>query len=273
MPCDTPSAEELRLQQESLQQQQQMHAGMQQPKRKSFFKNLISNALPAAPSHVQQQQQQQQLLHPEHAMLPGGAGGPLGFSPAPTSAGGSEAGGPPLPGLEGRVLDRMGGRDLMAQMQEFYSAYSKYIVVQADFSIQFYSAEIVESLVPTAGGGGGGAAAAAAEQQGLPHGSAGPERSAAALTRPPVVGQDIFRYFKQHQPGPIHADFKSGIRKAIKGGMPASAGIRLQTRRSAAYRGDENFMTHWTPLKNEHGAVHWVVVTLASLTPDMQNPV
>ncbi|ETS86397.1 hypothetical protein PFICI_00225 [Pestalotiopsis fici W106-1] len=270
VPCDTPSPEELRLQQESMQQQQ-FQASMQHPKRRSFFKNLISNALPTSapstqqsPSSSSQSPQQHEHGQPGQSMP---TGGPLGFSPAPTSAGSEvqQQQQQSQPGLEGRVLDRMGGRDLMSQMQEFYSAYSKYIVVRAEnFSIKFYSAEIVESLVPTNTG--------PSNEQMLPPGSIGPERPP-ALARPPVVGQDIFRYFKQHQPGTIQADFKSSVKKAIKSGMPASAGIRLQTRRSAAYRGDENFMTHWTPLKNEHGAVHWVVVTLASLTPDMQNPI
>ncbi|KAI0163605.1 hypothetical protein BJ166DRAFT_465879 [Pestalotiopsis sp. NC0098] len=233
VPYDTPSAEELRLQQEA---QQQLQAGTQ-PRRKSFFKSLITNALPATggPPPPSQSHQQSPSQTPQW-------GQPL--SSVPTSAGGSD-----VQGMEGRVLERMGGLDLVSQMKEFYNAYSKYMVVRAeDYTIKFYSDEIVQSLVPTTGGGE------------KPPGAMGPEKP-----RAPIVGQDIFRYFKQHQPGTIHADFKGSVKKAIKSGIPASAGIRLQTRRSAAYRGDENFMTHWTPLKNEQGAVHWVVVTLASL--------
>jgi hypothetical protein len=160
---------------------------------------------------------------------------------------------PPLPslaptddtGLEHKATERAErAGDLKAQIREFYSVYSKYMVVRAeDFTIRFFSTGVVETLVSVYEHGG------------------------AAGNGHPVVGQDIFRFLKQHQPGPIQSDFKNTVKKAIRSGLPVSIGVRLQTRRSIVYRGDENFMTHWTPMKNEHGAVHWVVITLASLTP------
>ncbi|KAH6648353.1 hypothetical protein BKA67DRAFT_661335 [Truncatella angustata] len=151
---------------------------------------------------------------------------------------------PPLPdentGMERKLLNRIEGQDLRTQITEFYSAYSKYIVIRADtFVIGYYSSEITDSLLPTQG-------------TGIPGSH-------------PSVGQDIFKFFKQYQLNTHQADFKTPVKKAIKSGYPISTEIRLQTRRSAVFRGDENFATHWTPLKNEHGAPHWVVLTLASM--------
>ncbi|KAK9797589.1 hypothetical protein SCARD494_03418 [Seiridium cardinale] len=157
---------------------------------------------------------------------------------------------PPVPnaqtGLEQQVLDRMGGRDMKTQIKEFYSAYSKYLVVRADtFVIKFYSSGVAETLVSVGLGGGVGGGQS-------------------------IAGQDVFRFFKSHQLGTNQPDVKTPVKKAIKSGFPISIGVRMQTRRSVVFRGDENFMTHWTPLKNEHGTVHWVVITLASMMgPDI----
>ncbi|KAI1855501.1 hypothetical protein JX266_000366 [Neoarthrinium moseri] len=147
---------------------------------------------------------------------------------------------PPLPvpgetGMEQKVLDRMEGHDLRTQIREFYSAYSKYIIARADnFVIKFYSAGVTETLHPANQTGG------------------------------PPVGQDIFRFFKQNMLA-HQSDYKNRVRNAIQSGFPISVEIRLQTRRSAMFRGDESFMTHWTPLKDEGSVVHWVVVTFAPM--------
>lgn len=145
-------------------------------------------------------------------------------------------------GMERQVLGRMVGQDLEFQLKEFYSAYSKYIVIRADtWIIKYYSAGVIETLIPNSQASGPGVARL-------------------------LVGHDIFHFLKSHQLGNNQPDTRTPVRKAIKSGYPISQGIRLQTRRSAVYRGDENFMTHWTPLKNEHGVVHWVVVTLGAMT-------
>ncbi|KAI0120708.1 hypothetical protein BJ170DRAFT_160834 [Xylariales sp. AK1849] len=135
-------------------------------------------------------------------------------------------------GMESEVLDRMEGKTLAGQMQEFYTAYSKYLVVRADtFLVGFYSEGVADLLNP-------------ANNAGL------------------IVGQEIFRFFKQNMVSK-ETDYRSRVRNAIRVGQPISVEIRLQTRRSARFRGDERFWAHWTPLKDENAASHWVVVMLA----------
>lgn len=77
-----------------------------------------------------------------------------------------------------------------------------------------------------------------------------------------VTGQEIFRFFKQNMVN-HQSDYKARVRSAIRSGSPISMEIRLQTRRSALFRGDEKFVTHWTPLKDDKSAVHYVVLTMA----------
>ncbi|KAK7908843.1 hypothetical protein PG985_016146 [Apiospora marii] len=135
-------------------------------------------------------------------------------------------------GMEDQVLGRMEGQDLRDQMKEFRTAYSKYLVVRADtFVIHFYSEGVSEMLHPG---------------------------NTAGL----VTGQDVFRFFKANMVSK-ETDYRSRVRMATRNGNPISVEIRLQTRRSALYRGDERFVTHWTPLKDENSATEWVVITLA----------
>ncbi|KAK7952799.1 uncharacterized protein PG986_008527 [Apiospora aurea] len=135
-------------------------------------------------------------------------------------------------GMEDQVLGRMEGQDLDAQMKEFRTAYSKYLVVKADtFVIHFYSEGVSEMLHPG---------------------------NTAGL----VTGQEVFRFFKANMVSK-ETDYRSRVRLAVRNGNPISVEIRLQTRRSALYRGDERFVTHWTPLKDEHSGTEWVVITLA----------
>lgn len=47
------------------------------------------------------------------------------------------------------------------------------------------------------------------------------------------------------------SDYKLRVRNAVRAGLPVSTALRLQTRRSAQFRGDESFMAHWTPLKDD----------------------
>ncbi|KAJ4999247.1 Phototropin-1A [Colletotrichum sp. SAR 10_66] len=136
-------------------------------------------------------------------------------------------------GMENKLLHRMEGQSLNAQMKEFYTAYSKYLVLSYDsFIIRFYSEGVMEMLHP------------ANNTIGL------------------VTGQEIFRFFKQNMVN-HQSDYKARVRSAIRSGSPISMEIRLQTRRSALFRGDEKFMTHWTPLKDDKSAVHYVVLTMA----------
>ncbi|KAK6223596.1 Aureochrome1 [Colletotrichum tabaci] len=137
------------------------------------------------------------------------------------------------PGIESKLLHQLEGRDLNTQMKEFYTAYSKYLVVSYDaFIIRFYSEGVLDMLHP------------ANNTVGL------------------VAGQDVFRFLKQNMVN-HQSDYKSRVRNALRAGGPVSVDVRLQTRRSALFRGDERFVTHWTPLKDEKSAVRWVVVIMS----------
>ncbi|KAJ0116093.1 hypothetical protein J7T55_005039 [Diaporthe amygdali] len=160
-------------------------------------------------------------------------------------------------GMENGVLGRMEGQDLSSQMKEFYTAYSKvslpsvarhlalirfaqanfsqYLVVRANtYVIEFYSEGIVEMLNP------------------------------ANMAGTMVAGSEVFRFFGLNMMAK-QSEYKARVRNAIRVGMPISTELRLQTRRSAVFRGDEKFVAHWTPLKDEKAAVHYVVVTVAPL--------
>lgn len=56
-------------------------------------------------------------------------------------------------------------------------------------------------------------------------------------------------------------DFKSSVKGALKNGQPISLDLKLCAK---PYMGFERFMLHWTPLKDEQGAVAWVVLTLGN---------
>ncbi len=163
--------------------------------------------------------------------------------------------------MEQGLLNRIENMNLKTQMKMFYTAYSKvncaalplpsrgfrssvtlqanasqYLVLSYDsFTIEYYSPDILEMLIinPKAG--------------------------------TPFVGSDIFRTLAQHAPF-MTKEFKTRIKDSLKMGRAVSSEINLSTRRSAAMRGNEKFATHWTPLKDEHGAVKWVVLTLGSMT-------
>ena len=72
---------------------------------------------------------------------------------------------------------------------------------------------------------------------------------------------DIFKFLSNHGSGSISYDFKSTVRGALKMGSAVSLELKLCAR---PYMGFEKFMLHWTPLKDEGGAVAWVVLTLGN---------
>lgn len=145
-------------------------------------------------------------------------------------------------GMQDGVLNRMKGQDLGCQMREFYTAYSKvstaqsthvpsknrqltfsrkYLVVRAiTYNIEFYSDGIVDTLNP------------------------------ANLTGSMVAGSEVFHFLGQNMLTK-QSDYKHRVRNAMRAGVPTSTPLRLQTKRSAVFRGDETFLAHWTPLKDE----------------------
>ncbi len=112
---------------------------------------------------------------------------------------------------------------------------SQYLILSYDsFTIEFYSPDILDMLIVTKAG-------------------------------TPFVGSEIFKTLSLHSPF-MSKDFKTRVKESLRMGRAISADINLSTRRSAAMRGNEKFATHWTPLKDEHGTVKWVVLTLSSMT-------
>ncbi|KAL8415540.1 hypothetical protein RB596_006226 [Gaeumannomyces avenae] len=157
-------------------------------------------------------------------------------------------------GMEQQVLERMEGQELDAQKKEFYTAYSKYLVIDKDFVIRFYSAGITGMLCSANNSTGS------------------------------IAGTDVFTLLQnnglsrrtepeQHQHprgnaavGGAGPEYKGKVRAALIGrGNPISIELRLQTRRSAAFGGYERFAAHWTPLKDDAGKVGWVVLTLGNV--------
>lgn len=64
-----------------------------------------------------------------------------------------------------------------------------------------------------------------------------------------VAGSEVFRFLGQQMLSK-QTEYKTRVRNAIRAGMPTSTQLRLQTKRSAMFRGDESFLAHWTPLKD-----------------------
>jgi hypothetical protein len=76
-----------------------------------------------------------------------------------------------------------------------------------------------------------------------------------------AVGNDIFKYLANSSTGSLPWDFKSTVKSAMKSGKPVTVDLKLCAR---PYMGFDTFALHWTPLKDEHGTVHWIVLTLGN---------
>lgn len=71
----------------------------------------------------------------------------------------------------------------------------------------------------------------------------------------------MFKFLANHGSGSIGFDFKSAVKSALKLGQPISLDLKLCAR---PYMGFERFVLHWTPLKDEHEVVAWIVLTLGN---------
>ncbi|KAG7005598.1 hypothetical protein G7Y79_00019g047780 [Physcia stellaris] len=137
-------------------------------------------------------------------------------------------------GMEQGLLKQIEKMNFRTQMEAFYTAYSKYLVIKySDFTIQFYSLGVVEVLGIT------------------------------NKNSKDFVGNNVFKFLAQYTTS-LPREYKSKIKDALKAGQAISASISLFTLQSLARRGDDKFFTHWTPTKDENGAVKYVVVTLSS---------
>ncbi|KAK8116309.1 hypothetical protein PG984_012811 [Apiospora sp. TS-2023a] len=172
-------------------------------------------------------------------------------------------------GMEEDVLGRMEGQDVATQIKEFYTAYSKYIVVRADsFVIHFYSQGVADVLHPLGGQSNNNHNNTMMLEGSGSNGSGASRTSSHEST---MVGSDVFKFLKSCMIGPsavaAAGDYKNRVRSCVRAGHPVSIDLRLQTRRSAKFRGDEAFVVHWTPLKDERAVAHWVIVTLVPTIP------
>ena len=155
-------------------------------------------------------------------------------------------------GMETDLISRIEKMNLRKQMDLFYTAYSKvstkyrasgisqhtdapvpqFLVISYDtFFISFYSKGIVEMLFPS------------------------------KPTTAEIFGSDIFKFLTHHA-NSVPREYKSRVKNQLKAGQAISLELTLCTRR---FMGFERFITHWTPLKNEDGTVHFVILTLGSL--------
>lgn len=140
--------------------------------------------------------------------------------------------------MESALLKKIEKMDFRSQMERFYTAYSKYMVIKYDnFSIQHYSHGIVELL------------------------------DISARTAHEFIGSNIFKFLAQHT-AVLPREFKSKVQQALKNGICISASINLFTIRSLTRREDDKFFTHWTPLKDEKGQIRYAVLTLSSTLYD-----
>ncbi|CAL8583742.1 hypothetical protein XPA_009361 [Xanthoria parietina] len=137
-------------------------------------------------------------------------------------------------GMEPGLLKQIEKMNFRHQMEAFYTAYSKYLVISYDsFTIKFYSAGIADILGIT------------------------------NRTSQDFVGNNVFKFLGQHTAN-LPREFKSKVKAALRTGSAISASINLFTLKSLARQGDDKFYTHWTPCKDEKGVVKYVVVTLSS---------
>lgn len=138
--------------------------------------------------------------------------------------------------MEGELLNDMEHMTFKQQKEAFYTAYSKYLVIHAEtMTIAHHSPGISELIFPAR----------------LPNGQV-----------VPTVSQDIFKWLAQHASSTFSKDYKSNVKSALRVGAAISLDVTLNTKRS---RGLETFATHWTPLKDDRGAVGYVILMLASV--------
>ena len=140
--------------------------------------------------------------------------------------------------MESALLKQIEKMNFRSQMEHFYTAYSKYVVVQHDtFNVQHYSQGVVELLGIT-------------KRSGQDH-----------------LGNNIFKFLAQYTTT-LPREFKSKVQYAVKSGLSISTSINLFTLSSLTRPGDDKFFTHWTPMKDENGNIKYVIVTLSSALYD-----
>jgi PAS domain-containing protein len=182
------------------------------------------------------------------------------------------AGPPRAPGMETGLLDRLERLNLGSQMTEFYTAYSKFIVVNvATNFISFHSYGIIALLYPVKPAKNSSGIPGVFPENvnvvqprrniGLPQQQQQQQMQTNAAVHS-VAGQDIFKFLAQHTQNSLSRDFKATVKNAMRMGSAVSLDLTLCTRRRMGF---ERFVTHWTPVKDEGGRTEFMVLTLGGL--------
>lgn len=158
-------------------------------------------------------------------------------------------------GMEQELLNKVGRMNFKTQVEAFYTAYSKYLVMtynpaNSALLVQHYSPGVIDMLCLN-----------------LPNG---------AII--PIYNKDIFKVLGDHSSSSSGTmrSFKETVRVALRTGRAVSVELGLMTgfleRKSSNWFGsekdglrrvEERYVTHWTPLKDEEGRTKWVVLTIA----------
>ena len=81
----------------------------------------------------------------------------------------------------------------------------------------------------------------------------------------PLIGRDIFKLVADVAISPPRT-FKSDVKRSMSTGQAISTTLRLQAVRATVEERPSELrcVTHWTPLKDEHAAVAYIVLTLST---------
>jgi len=79
-----------------------------------------------------------------------------------------------------------------------------------------------------------------------------------------LVGSDVLHYINSNVTAPIRKPTRSRLKAALSAGHAVSIDIYTETKRLTAFRGDDKFVVHWTPIKDENAAVAYVVLTFGT---------
>ncbi|KAA8574671.1 hypothetical protein EYC84_003921 [Monilinia fructicola] len=161
-------------------------------------------------------------------------------------------------GMEGELIERIGKLQFKTQVEEFYTAYSKYFVLSyqsqsQNLIVKYYSPGIIDLLGLN-----------------LPNGAIAS-----------IVEKDIFKLLTEHSPSSVPRTFKNVVKEGMRAGTAVSVETGLLTgieevkksqgifggatvdRERGWKRAEEKYVCHFTPCKDEEGRVKWVILTVA----------
>ncbi|KAF2770340.1 hypothetical protein EJ03DRAFT_335544 [Teratosphaeria nubilosa] len=139
------------------------------------------------------------------------------------------------PGAESSLLARLDNTPLEKHLATAYLTYSKFVILHhSSYDIAFASSGVVDALYPI---------------------------KAKTVTGVRAIGMDIFKFLDSYSSASVNSDFKSAVKGSLKAGRAISLELKLCAEPHGVF---EVFKLHWTPLKDEAGAVAWIVLTLGS---------